>query len=319
MPTPSIESLIFKAISLDYQHTIMAAAGGNADQARLNAMKDNWGKYLVVVDGSIPLGNPGYGTIGGVSNRDMLLETARGATAIIAVGTCAAFGGLPAAGPNPTGAVSVSDVIKDKPITNISGCPPIPVVITAVLAQYLTFAQLPELDHLFTTAATAGLSTSAASLPRASMMKGQRRAGACSSSAAKAPPPTTPARRSSGIWGRASRSSRVTVASAARSCTSGTPAASTNRSRPRARAAGRNLASRRPRARRSAPPRRSRRARLVRGPRQKRSHHESARVRVRSRLPLRHMGVHLRQRLTSCRHLPPRPHTRGVDVRSPRA
>ncbi len=145
---PSIESLIFDAISLDYQHTIMAAAGDNADQARLNAMKQNWGKYLVIVDGSIPLGNPGYGTIGGVSNRDMLLETARGAAAIIAVGTCAAFGGLPAAGPNPTGAVSVSDVIRDKPIINISGCPPIPVVITAVLAQYLTFGQLPELDHL---------------------------------------------------------------------------------------------------------------------------------------------------------------------------
>ncbi len=145
---PSIESLIFEAISLDYQHTIMAAAGDNADQARLNAMKQNWGKYLVIVDGSIPLGNPGYGTIGGVSNRDMLLETARGAAAIIAVGTCAAFGGLPAAGPNPTGAVSVSDVIKDKPIINISGCPPIPVVITSVLAHYLTFGQLPELDHL---------------------------------------------------------------------------------------------------------------------------------------------------------------------------
>jgi hydrogenase small subunit len=145
---PTIESLIFDAISLDYQHTIMAAAGNNADQARLNAMKENWGKYLVIVDGSIPMGNPGYGTIGGVSNYDMLVETARGAAAIIAVGTCASFGGLPAAGPNPTGAVSVSDVIKDKPIINISGCPPIPVVITAVLAQYLTFGQIPELDHL---------------------------------------------------------------------------------------------------------------------------------------------------------------------------
>jgi hydrogenase small subunit len=44
--------------------------------------------------------------------------------------------------------VSVADVIKDKPIVNVSGCPPIPVVITAVLTQYVTFGTLPELDAL---------------------------------------------------------------------------------------------------------------------------------------------------------------------------
>jgi hydrogenase small subunit len=40
----------------------------------------------------------------------------------------------------------VSDLVKDKPIVNVPGCPPIPMVITAVLAQFLTFGQLPELD-----------------------------------------------------------------------------------------------------------------------------------------------------------------------------
>jgi len=67
--------------------------------------------------------------------------------AIVAVGSCAAFGGLPMANPNPTGAVAVSDIIKDKPIINVPGCPPIPVVITGVLAHFLTFG-LPELDDL---------------------------------------------------------------------------------------------------------------------------------------------------------------------------
>jgi len=71
---------------------------------------------------------------------------AKGAAAIVAMGSCAAFGGIPKAKPNPTGAVSVADVIKDKPIINIPGCPPIPVVITGVLAHYLTFGSLPELD-----------------------------------------------------------------------------------------------------------------------------------------------------------------------------
>jgi len=146
--SPTLENLIFNAISLDYHHTLQAAAGSAAEAAREAAMKENWGKYLLVVDGSIPLGNPGFSTIAGVSNLDMLREVAEGAAAIVSVGTCAAFGGLPHAQPNPTGAVAVSDIIKDKPIINVSGCPPIPVVITGVLAHYLTFGQIPDLDEL---------------------------------------------------------------------------------------------------------------------------------------------------------------------------
>ncbi len=146
--TATIESLIFDAISLDYHHTLMAASGARAEEAREIAMAENDGKYLLVVDGSIPLGNPGYSTIAGISNVDMLMETAKGAAAIIAVGTCAAYGGIPHANPNPTGAVSVGDLIKDKPIINVPGCPPIPVVITGVLTHFLTFGSLPELDHL---------------------------------------------------------------------------------------------------------------------------------------------------------------------------
>jgi hydrogenase small subunit len=145
---PTVEGLIFDSISLDYHHTLQAASGDAAEKAREQAMHDNHGKYLLVVDGSIPLANPGYSTIAGISNVDMLMETAEGAAAIIAVGTCAAYGGLPQANPNPTGAVSVADLIKDKPIINVPGCPPIPVVITGVLAHYLTFGTIPELDHL---------------------------------------------------------------------------------------------------------------------------------------------------------------------------
>ena len=145
--SPSIEGLIFDAISLDYHHTLQAASGYGAEEARAEAMKENYGKYVLVVDGSIPIGNPGFSTIAGISNLDMLKEAAAGAAAIIAVGTCAAFGGLPKANPNPTGAVSVADIIKDKPIINVSGCPPIPVVITGTIAHILTFG-IPELDSL---------------------------------------------------------------------------------------------------------------------------------------------------------------------------
>jgi len=144
----TIESLIFEAISLDYQHTLQAAAGAAAERAREQAMKDNWGKYLLIVDGSIPTADAGFSTIAGHDNLSMLKEAAEGAAAIVALGSCAAFGGIPGAAPNPTGAVPVSAVVKDKPIINVSGCPPIPVVITGVLVQYLTFGRIPELDSL---------------------------------------------------------------------------------------------------------------------------------------------------------------------------
>ena len=147
--SPTIEGMIFDMVSLDYQETLMAAAGHQAEEALHNAMKANEGKYLLIIDGSVATGLDGaYSCIAGKTNLDALKEAAPGAAAIIALGSCAAFGGLPNAKPNPTGAVSVMDIIKDKPVVNIPGCPPIPVVITGVLAHFLTFGSLPELDKL---------------------------------------------------------------------------------------------------------------------------------------------------------------------------
>jgi hydrogenase small subunit len=144
--SPTLEGLIFDSISLDYHHTLQAASGEAAEAARHAAMQENMGRYLVLVDGSIPMANPGYSTIAGISNYDMLMETVEGAAAVVAIGSCAAFGGIPGADPNPTGAVSVGDLVKGKPVVNVPGCPPIPMVITAVLAQFLTFGRLPDLD-----------------------------------------------------------------------------------------------------------------------------------------------------------------------------
>jgi len=144
--TPTVEGLILDHVSLDYHHTLQAASGEAAEHAREEAMRENFGSYILVVDGSIPLANPGYSTIAGITNRVMLEETAAGAAAVIAVGTCAAFGGLPGASPNPTGAAAVRDLVRDKPVINVSGCPPVPLVITGVLAQFLTFGTIPDLD-----------------------------------------------------------------------------------------------------------------------------------------------------------------------------
>ena len=147
--SPSLEELIFDFISLDYHHTLQAASGEAAEQARRQSMKDNAGKYVVIVDGSVPVGDGGvYSVIAGQSNVDMLAETVAQAAAVIAVGTCAAFGGLPEARPNPTGAVPVSQLVKDKPVVNIPGCPPMPQAMAGTLVHLLSFGKLPELDAL---------------------------------------------------------------------------------------------------------------------------------------------------------------------------
>jgi hydrogenase small subunit len=150
---PSIEGLIFDTISLDYQETIMAAAGHQAEEILAQTIKNENGKYLLAVDGSIPGKDTAfYSCIGGRSNYDIFVEAAKGAAAIVCVGTCSSYGGIPAAKPNPTGALSVTEVLKaegiDKPVINLPGCPPMPTTITGVLAQFITFGQLPELDHL---------------------------------------------------------------------------------------------------------------------------------------------------------------------------
>jgi hydrogenase small subunit len=144
----TVEQLIFEAISLDYHHTLQAAAGHAAEAALHESMQQNFGNYLLIVDGSIPLGNAGFNTIAGRGAVEILSEAAKGAKAVIAVGTCASFGGIPHANPNPTQAVPVSEIVLNKPIINISGCPPIPMVITATLVHVLTFGELPALDHL---------------------------------------------------------------------------------------------------------------------------------------------------------------------------
>lgn len=146
---PTIEDMIFNLISLDYQETLMAASGFAAEAAMQEARAANKGKYVLVVDGSVSTAAGGvYSTNAGRSNLETLKELAADAAAVLSVGTCAAFGGIPMAAPNPTGAVPVSDIVTDKPVINISGCPPIPEAIAGTIAYIITFGGLPELDHL---------------------------------------------------------------------------------------------------------------------------------------------------------------------------
>lgn len=144
----TLEGLILKTIALDYFNTLQTASGTRAEQARIEAIHQQRGQYILVLDGAIPLGNPGFATVAGISHQDLLQQATANASTIVAVGSCAAYGGLPIAQPNPTLATAVDALIADKPLICIPGCPPIPIVITSVLAHILAFNTLPELDNL---------------------------------------------------------------------------------------------------------------------------------------------------------------------------
>ncbi len=144
---PTIGDLVLDLISLDYQHTLMAGAGTAVEQALQGAMAANRGQYILLVTGSVPLAENGiYCTIGGRTAKEILEEAARGAAAVVAVGACAHFGSVQAARPNPTGAVGIRDVIRDKPVIVLAGCPPIGDVVTATVVHFLTFGRMPATD-----------------------------------------------------------------------------------------------------------------------------------------------------------------------------
>lgn len=146
---PDIARLILDLISLDYHETLMAAAGYQAEDVLKNSIKKYSGKFILVVEGAIPTKDDGiYCKIGNRTAMDILAETAPHAAAIIAIGNCASFGGIQAAEPNPTSAVGVRDLVKDKPIVNISGCPPNPISFLGTVLHFLTYKKLPALDKL---------------------------------------------------------------------------------------------------------------------------------------------------------------------------
>ena len=147
--SPTLVDLVLNKITIEYQETLFAAAGFQAEENKKAAMEKYNGQYLLVVEGSIPTDEGGlHCTIGGRTALDLLQEAAQGAAAIISTGNCAAFGGIPAANPNPTGAKGVWKIITDKPVVNIPGCPAIPEVFTGTLVNFIVFGALPELDAL---------------------------------------------------------------------------------------------------------------------------------------------------------------------------
>lgn len=145
---PTLENLLLDLISLDYSETLSAAAGHQAEAAKAQSIQENKGKFILVVDGAIPTKDKGiYCKIAGKTALEILHETAPHAGAIVAMGSCASWGGVAAAGPNPTQAKGIPELLPGKKVVTIPGCPPNPYNLLSTVLYLLTFKKLPDLDQ----------------------------------------------------------------------------------------------------------------------------------------------------------------------------
>jgi hydrogenase small subunit len=145
--TPLASDVVLNMISVEYDDTLSAAAGEPFEQHLKEVMQQYAGKYILAVEGGVPTGDEGISCmVGGRPFITALKEAANNAAAVVAWGSCAAWGGIQAAKPNPTKSVAVSEVISGKPIIKVTGCPPIPEVMTGVVMHLALFGQIPPLD-----------------------------------------------------------------------------------------------------------------------------------------------------------------------------
>ncbi|OGO20603.1 MAG: hypothetical protein A2144_02875 [Chloroflexi bacterium RBG_16_50_9] len=144
-------------INLRFHPVVMAAAGDIAIQAMEDTSRQKRGEYVLVVDGDVSTATGAvYGGVGErqgkpVTMLQRVIEMAQDALAVIGLGTCASFGGIPAAPPNPTGCQPVKKVLEDKgikkPLINIPGCPPHPDWFVGTVASIILNG-LPKADDL---------------------------------------------------------------------------------------------------------------------------------------------------------------------------
>lgn len=133
---PSIADVLLKIISLEFHPTVMAAEGEGAYEHMMRVAEKFKGKFIFAVEGAVPVAHDGKCCVVAEADHHEVTMTevtkvlAANAAAVLAVGTCAAYGGIPAGKGNETGAMGVSAFLKKEgipaPVINIPGCPPHP-------------------------------------------------------------------------------------------------------------------------------------------------------------------------------------------------
>jgi hydrogenase small subunit len=151
--SPTIQDLLLdevvpgKHLSLAFHPNVMAGQGDQAIAVLDKYKAGAKGAFVLVMEGSISTKDGGiYCEIGekdghGITALQHLLDLAPKAMAIVNMGTCSSYGGIPMADPNPTGIKTVQTVLKEAgiatPVVNVPGCPPHPDWFVGTVATVL--------------------------------------------------------------------------------------------------------------------------------------------------------------------------------------
>jgi len=140
---PAIAILLDK-ISLRYHETVMASSGRLAEKVYHETVKE--GGYVLIVEGSVPSEDSRFCMVGGRPFKEILEEAARRASAIIAVGACASYGGIPAA--TPSKGIGLNKALPGKTVINLPTCPVHPDHLVGTVFYFLTIGKVPPLDKI---------------------------------------------------------------------------------------------------------------------------------------------------------------------------
>lgn len=144
---PSPADVLTDFVSLLFHPTLSIATGAAAVE-EVRGIIDRGG-FTLVVEGAVPDAMPEACRMGGEPVSKWILAAAQKANAVLAVGACAAHGGIPAAEGNLVGAVSVPEFLKASgvatPLVRVPGCPPHPDWLLGTLVHLARFG-MPALD-----------------------------------------------------------------------------------------------------------------------------------------------------------------------------
>lgn len=146
---PELGQILCSLVEVRYWNALMPEQGKKAQQRFFETVEE--GNFILVVEGAIATAGQGRYTVPFKTENylftslELISWVAPKARYIVAVGTCAAFGGPSAAHPNPSNSQGVWEVVS-LPVINVSGCPINPDWLTGTLFYLLLFG-FPEVDR----------------------------------------------------------------------------------------------------------------------------------------------------------------------------
>jgi len=169
-----IRTVLLDVADLVFQETVQAACGATLDGTSITnealentrsaiAGNPSTSPYVLLVEGGVPTAKPKTGTgltlgnvgefcdvgplVGGATPSTMYdqvraLASSANCAAVLSIGTCSAFGGIPAARGSVIGQKSVTGALAmtpaiTTPVVNIPGCPPHPDWIVGTILSYV--------------------------------------------------------------------------------------------------------------------------------------------------------------------------------------